>query len=62
MYGTKVTCINVTFSFPYSFLISLAASKNGRISMSPTVPPISVIWISLAPDTDLIRFFISSVI
>ncbi len=34
------------FSFPTSLATCLIASKNGVLSISPTVPPISVITIS----------------
>ena len=42
-YGTKVRCINRLFFFPVSFENCLIASKNGKLSISPTVPPISQI-------------------
>ena len=41
--GTKVKWINKVFLLPISFENCLIASKNGRLSISPTVPPISQI-------------------
>ena len=41
--GTSVKCINKVFSLPISLANCLMASKKGRLSMSPTVPPISQI-------------------
>ena len=42
-YGTSVTWMNRQFSFPCSSDTCLIASRNGWLSISPTVPPISVI-------------------
>ena len=42
-YGTKVKWINKAFLFPISFENCLIASTKGRLSMSPTIPPISQI-------------------
>jgi len=59
-----VVCINKEFSLPVSCLNCLIASIKGRDSISPIVPPISVITIS-APDesaASLILFLISLVI
>src|SRR5690606_18162112 len=63
-YGTKVTWIYITFSLPTSYLICLMASKKGRESISPTVPPISVITtsISLSLEALIILSLISFVI
>ena len=41
--GTKVKWINNVLLFPSSFRNWRIASKNGKLSMSPTVPPISQI-------------------
>ena len=40
-YGTSVRWINKAFFFPISFANCLIASIKGKLSMSPTVPPIS---------------------
>ncbi len=45
-YGTRVTWIKREFSGPTSWLTCLMASKNGWLSISPAVPPISVITMS----------------
>ena len=45
-YGTKVVWMYKTLSSPASFFICRIASINGWDSMSPTVPPISVITTS----------------
>ena len=62
--GTKVVWINNTSSFSFSAWICLIASKKGNDSMSPTVPPISVITISACDSSAALytAFFISSVI
>ena len=67
--GTYVRCTQ-TASLPNSHFNCLIASKNGALSMSPIVPPISVMIKSGAPDGALssmvarclMRCFISSVI
>ena len=41
--GTSVRCINTLFFLPTSFENCLIASTKGKLSMSPTVPPISQI-------------------
>ncbi len=41
-YGTSETCTKKTLSRPTSWRTWRAASRNGSDSMSPTVPPISV--------------------
>lgn len=46
MYGTSVTWMNRQFSRPASMLTWRMASRNGVDSMSPVVPPISVITMS----------------
>ena len=46
MYGNSVTCIYTTSSGLFSIPTCLIASKNGKLSISPTVPPISVITTS----------------
>ena len=63
-FGTNVTwtdAVSITFS---SNRICLIASKNGKLSISPTVPPHSIIVISPPnfSEVDLILCFISSVI
>ena len=45
-YGISVTCMYKQFSFPTSLATCLIASKKGVLSISPTVPPISVMTIS----------------
>ena len=45
-YGTSDTCRKKTLSRPTSWRTCRAASRNGCDSMSPTVPPISVITTS----------------
>ena len=42
MYGTSVRCTNIVRSGPSSLPSWRIASRNGRLSMSPTVPPISI--------------------
>ena len=46
MYGTSETCRKKTLSRPTSWRTWRAASRNGSDSMSPTVPPISVMMTS----------------
>src|SRR5699024_6287968 len=46
IYGTNVQCTYITWSRPISLLICRIASKKGKDSISPTVPPISVITTS----------------
>ena len=46
MNGTSVTCMMIAFSDPTSRMNWRIASRNGRPSMSPVVPPISVIMMS----------------
>ena len=53
--------MNNDFSLPSSFLSCLKASKKGRLSISPTVPPISQITKSSFFRSFLINFFISFV-
>ena len=60
--GTKVKWINNVFDFPCSFENCLIASTNGRLSISPTVPPISQITKSSFEMSFLINYFILSVI
>src|SRR5699024_12410281 len=64
MYGNNVQCMYMTFSLPSCVLNWRIASMNGRPSMSPVVPPISVITISASVASplrnilDLISFVI----
>ena len=63
MYGTSVRWMNMQRLRPASTGNCRIASRNGSDSMSPTVPPISVIttstsWLSAI---SVIRFLISSV-
>ncbi len=46
MKGTSVTCMMTTFSFPTSSMNWRMASRKGSPSMSPVVPPISVMTTS----------------
>ena len=46
MNGTSETCTKNTLSRPMSCRTWRAASRNGWLSMSPTVPPISVMMMS----------------
>jgi len=48
------------FDFGSSCLIERIASRNGRLSISPTVPPISIIKNSFPSAAAKILFFISS--
>ena len=60
-----MVCIKKVLSYPNSLLTCLMASKNGRDSISPTVPPISTIHTSvslLALKASYILFLISLVI
>ena len=61
--GTSVRCTNMQLSRPWSTWNWRSASRNGSDSMSPTVPPISVITMSTscASATSRMRFLISSV-
>ena len=62
MYGTSDTCRKNTLSRPTSWRTWRAASMNGSDSMSPTVPPISVMMTSTSgPAWARIRDLISSV-
>ena len=47
--GMSETCTKATFSLPRSARTWRAASRKGWDSMSPTVPPISVMMTSGAP-------------
>ena len=61
--GTSVRWTNMQRSRPRSEWNWRSASRNGSDSMSPTVPPISVITTSTSADsaTSRMRFLISSV-
>ena len=61
--GTSVRWTNMQRSRPTSEWNWRSASRNGSDSMSPTVPPISVMTMSTSLDsaTSLMRFLISSV-
>ena len=61
-YGTKVKWINKAFFFPISFENCLIASTNGKLSISPTIPPISQITKSSFEVSYLINSLILSVI
>ena len=56
--GTNVKWINNDFDLPLSFENCLIASKNGKLSISPTVPPIS----QITKSSFVISFFINSLI
>ena len=56
--GTNVKWINNDFDLPLSFENCLMASKKGKLSMSPTVPPIS----QITKSSFVISFFINSLI
>ena len=62
--GISVQWTKKVFSFPSSYWICLNASINGWLSISPTVPPISVITISALLESPASKtlFFISFVI
>ena len=49
-YGSKVRCMKRTFSRPFSSPNCRMASKKGRLSMSPTVPPISLMTTSTSSE------------
>ena len=49
MYGTSVTWTLMAFFFPLLNMNWRIASRKGRLSMSPTVPPISVMITSYSP-------------
>ena len=61
-YGTSVKCINKAFFFPTSLENCLMASTNGRLSISPTIPPISQITKSSFDVSFFIKSLIRSVI
>ena len=62
MNGTRDTWTKNTLSRPTSWRTWRADSRNGRDSMSPTVPPISVMMTSTSgPALARIRALISSV-
>ena len=62
MYGSSETCRKNTLSRPTSWRTWRAASRNGSDSMSPTVPPISVMTTSTSgPSIARIRALISLV-
>ena len=56
--GNKVRCIKHVFFLPNSFLSCLIASRNGKLSISPTVPPISQITKSSFDKSVCIKFLI----
>ena len=58
IYGTRVTWTKSVFSRPSSWRIWRMASMNGSDSMSPTVPPISM----MARSTSCATFFIALLI
>ena len=61
MYGTRVRCRNSVRLRPNSTAICRMASRKGRDSMSPTVPPISTRATSASPAPTSTRRLISSV-
>ena len=63
MNGISETCTNAQRSRPTSLRSCRTASRNGSDSMSPTVPPISTIWMSACSvsASARIRSLISSV-
>jgi hypothetical protein len=63
MWGRRETCTNAQFSRPTSWRSCRTASRNGRLSMSPTVPPTStmITSASVARASPRIRALISSV-
>ena len=61
MYGTSVRCTYRVFSRPTSTLSWRIASRNGRLSMSPTVPPTSTMTTSTSFATRRMPRLISSV-
>ena len=56
--GTSVKWTNKVFSFPISLENCLIASKKGKLSISPTVPPIS----QITKSSFLISFLINCLI
>ena len=60
--GTSVKWINNVLLLPTSLENCLIASKKGKLSISPTVPPISQITKSSLLISPLIKSFILSVI
>ena len=48
MNGTSVTCMTMALPGPTSWMNCRMASRNGSPSMSPVVPPISVMTMSQA--------------
>ena len=56
--GTKVKWMNNVFDLPCSFENCLIASTKGRLSISPTVPPIS----QITKSSFVLSFFINSFI
>ncbi len=61
MNGTSVRWMKIEFSRPTSLRIWRIDSRNGRLSISPTVPPISTIATSTSCATRRIVFLISLV-
>ncbi len=63
MKGTSVAWMKATFSWPTSSLNWRRASRKGSPSMSPVVPPISVMMMSMSSRsaTSWMRFLITSV-
>ena len=62
MYGTSETCRKKTWSRPISWRTWRADSRNGWLSMSPTVPPISWMTTSTSgPPIESMRSLISLV-
>ena len=61
--GASVTCMKSVFCSPTSRASCRNASRNGRLSMSPTVPPHSTTMMSsFSPSAIFLRFsFIASV-
>ena len=59
--GTSVTWTLIAFPRPTSLRNWRIASRNGRDSMSPTVPPISTMTTSLSAETRRMQSLISSV-
>jgi hypothetical protein len=56
--GTKVKWMNKVFDLPCSLENCLIASTNGKLSISPTVPPIS----QITKSSFVTSFFINSLI
>ncbi len=61
MYGTSARWTTMALSRPTSCRNWRTASRKGRLSMSPTVPPISTITTSASFATPRIELLISSV-